>query len=249
MDYTNVLTSLLRMYRRQMDSDREVARFYAKCRDGTATYTDVYALADKAGIKMSGLLKKQILETFPNGVPPEAVDAILPPMLREQCETVLVGADRVQTIANTKAGVRLKPVDMVPDEERILGLTEHFKESGFTDEAAGLITNLSRSAVDESIRANAEFQNDSGMKVTVTRTYDDVGLNDGKTPCQWCLDRCGEDVPYSEAFSRGMFERHEGCGCIIDIKSAKGSKRQTDWTRNKWEDSPEVLNRRKTIGL
>lgn len=249
MEFTDVLNPLLRLFQREMDSDREVARFYAKCRDGTATYSDVYVLADKAGVKMSDALKKQLLDTFSNGIPPEAVDAIVPAALRESCDVVITGADRVQTIMNTKARVRLKPVELDPDEDRIFGLAEHFKETGITDEAADLITNLTRSTVDNSIRSNAEFQTDCGMRVTVTRIYDDVGLNHRKEPCQWCLDRCGENVPYLDAFMKGMFERHEGCGCIIDIKSAKGSKRQTDWTRNKWEDSPEVLNRRKTIGL
>ena len=249
MEYETQLKSLLKMFQKQMDSDRDVAKFYAKCRDGTATYADVYTLADKAGVKMSDLLKKQILEQFPNGIPPEAVDAIIPPALREQCDAVIAGADRVQTIVNKKAGIGIAPAEMHPDEDRILGLAEHFKESGFTDEAVELITNLSKATVDETIRTNAEFQNDSGMKVTVTRIYDDVGVNHGKDPCQWCLDRCGENVPYSTAVEMGMFERHPGCGCRIEYHTAKGSKIQSNWKHNVWMDSDSILKFRRGLGL
>jgi hypothetical protein len=249
MEYTVQLNSLIKLFRQYMNDDKDVTRFYARCRDGTATYKDVYDLADKAGVKMSDLLKKQILDQFPNGIPPEAVDAIIQPALREQCDAVIAGADRVQALVNKKAGIGIAPAEMHPDEDRILGLAEHFKESGFTNEAAELITNLSKATVDETIRTNAEFQNDSGMKVTVTRVYDDVGLNHGKDPCQWCLDRCGENVPYSTAVDMGMFERHPGCGCRIEYHTAKGSKIQSNWRHNVWMDSDAILKFRRGLGL
>jgi len=249
MEYTEILNVLLKMFQKQIDSDKTVRRFYAKVRDGTATYKDVYDLAAKAGSSMYNLLHDAFLEQFPNGIPPEAINVIIPPALREQCETVISGADQVQSLVNKAAGVRLSPVQIVPNEERIAGLAEHFKTDGFTEEANELITNLSRSTVDDTIESNAEFQKGSGMKVTVTRIYDGVGVNHGRDPCQWCLDRCGEDVDFAEAKQMGMFERHTGCGCTIEYKSVKGTKRQTDWTRNVWADSEEILKRRRSIGL
>ena len=246
MEYETQLKSLLKMFQKQMDSDRDVAKFYAKCRDGTATYADVYTLADKAGVKMSDLLKKQILEQFPNGIPPEAVDAIIPPALREQCDAVIAGADRVQTIVNKKAGIGIAPAEMHPDEDRILGLAEHFKESGFTDEAVELITNLSKATVDETIRTNAEFQNDSGMKVTVTRIYDEKVK---KKITGIIGDLITTDRKYSTAVEMGMFERHPGCGCRIEYHTAKGSKIQSNWKHNVWMDSDSILKFRRGLGL
>jgi hypothetical protein len=232
-----------------MNSDKEVARFYARCRDGTATYKDAYAFADKTGKMMTQSIRDRILAEYPNGIPPEAIDEIVPPALREQCKMVLAGSEQVQGIVNKKAKIGLSPVDIDLDEDRILGLAEHFKESGITDEALELITNLSKSNVDETIRENAEFQNDSGLAVTVRRVYDDVGVNHRKEPCQWCLDRCGENVPYSTAVDMGMFERHPGCGCRIEYHTAKGTKVQSNWRHNVWMDSDAILKFRRELGL
>ncbi len=74
------------------------------------------------------------------------------------------------------------------------------------------------SRVDDIEKINAEFQSDAGYKRTVPRYYDGVGLSEGRV-CEWCLDKCGVDVPYDEAYEQGMFARHEGCGCIIEYNN------------------------------
>ena len=75
--------------------------------------------------------------------------------------------------------------------------------------------------VDTNIRSNASFQSKNGIQITVSRYYDDIGLRNRTQKCQWCLSRTGIDVPYQEAVNRGMFERHEGCGCKIIYKTNK----------------------------
>lgn len=75
--------------------------------------------------------------------------------------------------------------------------------------------------VDTNIRSNASFQSKNGIQITVSRYYDDIGLRNRTQKCQWCLQRTGIDVPYQEAVNRGMFERHEGCGCKIIYKTNK----------------------------
>ena len=75
--------------------------------------------------------------------------------------------------------------------------------------------------VDTNIRSNTSFQSKNGIQITVSRYYDDIGLRNRTQKCQWCLSRTGVDVPYQEAVNRGMFERHEGCGCKIIYKTNK----------------------------
>lgn len=94
----------------------------------------------------------------------------------------------------------------------------------------------SNSRVDDIERTNAEFQSNAGYKITVSRYYDGVGLSEGRV-CEWCLDKCGVDVPYDEAYENGMFARHEGCGCIIEYnnngeKSYQSSKGGYDSWKN-----------------
>jgi len=105
-------------------------------------------------------------------------------------------------------------------------------------------------SVDDSIQKNAENASNAGLETFVTRRYDGVGLSGGRT-CQWCLDRCGEDMPYREAQEKGAFQRHPGCGCELLYITEKGVQRQTDWTKNTWSDfqSKETLEQRKKTGI
>ena len=82
----------------------------------------------------------------------------------------------------------------------------------------------SRKSVDDSLKYNADNASGAGLEVRVTRIYDGVGVNHGKSECQWCLDRCGEDMPLETAYEIGAFQRHPGCGCTIEYTSKKSGK-------------------------
>ena len=96
--------------------------------------------------------------------------------------------------------------------------------------------------VDTVQQANARFQSDANYSITVSRTYDGKGLSDGRT-CKWCLSRVGHNVPYNEAYKRGMFQRHEGCHCIIEYNN-NGNKtyQTTKGGRNSWQLVQEQEN-------
>ena len=94
---------------------------------------------------------------------------------------------------------------------------------------------------------------ESGINVLVSREYDDVGVHTtdkgGGDVCHWCLERCGTDVPYDEAYDMGMFERHPGCGCIITYTTKRGVVIQGkgDWETNRWINLREDKEREKRI--
>ena len=245
MENDELLDLMLKAFRKAIGNDPISSKFQAKVKKGIARYADVLKYAERTGIHLTDTLKAQIMTAYPNGIPPD----VLQQLLRDGCRTVLDRADQVQKVINQSAGIRMNPVQVPIDDDRIRGLVEHIKDSDVLDETKNLITNLVESHVDDAIKDNASFQLNSGMEVTVTRRYDDVGVNHRKDDCQWCLDRCGENVPYKEAVAMGMFQRHPGCGCIIEYNTSKGTQRQADWTRNSWEDSSSTLERRKTIGL
>lgn len=109
----------------------------------------------------------------------------------------------------------------------------------------------SQKTADRTMQMNAEFQSRAGMQVLVSREYDNVGVHTtdkgGGETCQWCLSRCGSDVPYQEAYARGMFERHPGCGCVITYKSAKGTYTQGkgQWESNSWKSENAILREKR----
>ena len=75
----------------------------------------------------------------------------------------------------------------------------------------------------DSLYKNAENASGAGIEVRVTRTYDGIGLSNNRQ-CEWCLERCGIDMPYQKAYEKGAFERHPGCNCLIEYTSKKGEK-------------------------
>ena len=52
-----------------------------------------------------------------------------------------------------------------------------------------------------------------------------------------------------EAYDRGMFERHPGCGCIITYKTKRGIFRQGkgDWEHNQWTEESERKTQKRIL--
>lgn len=118
------------------------------------------------------------------------------------------------------------------------------------DEANRLVSTLntmSKKTMDDSIRHNAENVSSVGLEVRVTRVYDGIGLSGGRR-CEWCLERCGENMTLEEAYRIGAFQRHEGCECIIEYTSKKGIRTIQTGKYKGWNFSEE-LEKRKNIGL
>ena len=83
------------------------------------------------------------------------------------------------------------------------------------------VTTMSQKAIDDSFRHNVENASGAGLEVTVSRTYDEVGLS-GDRVCQWCKDRECTCVTLQKAYEIGAFQRHNGCGCVIEYASMRG---------------------------
>ena len=118
------------------------------------------------------------------------------------------------------------------------------------DEANRLVSTLntmSKKTMDDSIRHNAENVSSAGLEVRVTRVYDGIGLSGGRR-CEWCLERCGENMTLEEAYRIGAFQRHEGCECIVEYTSNKGVKSIQTGKYSGWNYADE-LEKRKSIGL
>lgn len=97
--------------------------------------------------------------------------------------------------------------------------------------------------IDTVQQANAKFQSQAGYGITVSRTYDGNGLSDGRT-CKWCLERVGSNIPYDEAYKKGMFQRHEGCHCVIEYNnSGERSYQSSSGGRESWASQQDWMGK------
>lgn len=111
-----------------------------------------------------------------------------------------------------------------------------------------IVTSALKSS-DQSMQKNAGAAENVGLEVRVTRTYDGVGLSGGRQ-CKWCMERCGSDMTLSEAYRKGAFQRHPGCGCEIKYTSEKGviTVQTKSGGRDSWVRRFD-LERRKGYGI
>ena len=185
------------------------------------SYSDAHKFADEAADLMFDVLK-----LYTNGhtdiTRDEAVQIFTAVMKKNHEEVVKVCA-RAQNDMYRKAGVGLKAITPDFNAEKVRSLAEVISESEeVTDDyLRGLIKNNSLGVVDETLRVNAAAASNMGLAVHITRTYDDVGLHNGKDVCKWCMDRAGDWTDYAEAYQAGAFERHPGCGCLIEYHVGK----------------------------
>lgn len=225
-------------YRRRLQNDIQINQIRKKVADGDLAALQKYSM--RAGKLSVDLLQESFSDGDQNDIK-QALEAVF----QANYQAVANASQAAQKAANQAAGLGIQA--SVSDYEDIADDIAN-KLSGYEDVREGLdkmandIVLQSQKYADESERKSASFANDSGLEVLVSREYDDVGVHTtdkgGGQPCQWCLDRCGTDVPYQEAYDRGMFERHPGCGCIITYKTKRGIFRQGkgDWEQNQWAE-------------
>ena len=195
---------------------------YGKVSTGTATYQEAGQFASMSGEHIGNILVRNLDEVYPNGITvAEAMD-LIPPPLRKNEEYVANVTVRIQKTMNEKAGVGLKALPGEMDAGKVTDLAENIASGISPEQVLKECENISRKIVDDAAQKNAAMQARVGMRILVTREYDDVGVHNGKDRCQWCLDRCGTDMSYDEAYAKGAFERHPGCGCIITYTNKQG---------------------------
>lgn len=183
-------------------------------------YKDAQEFADKAGSLLCDVLKMYM---DPSTVTQEEALTIFSAVLKKNYSEVADICNKVQRRMYADAGVGLNALTPEFNAGKARGLATAITDAEtVTDEyIKSLVVNNSRSVVDDAIRINAAAGENVGMAVHITRKYDDVGLHNGKDPCEWCLAREGEWDNYEEAYNAGVFERHPGCACTITYEVGK----------------------------
>ena len=206
---------IIRIYQTMMRNDKQAQSLAEAARD----MKSAEKYAERAGDNMMRAIKNSVELS---GMSEEEAKPIVTALLNKVHNDAVRIAQRAQRNINERAGNGLGTLAAEFDKHLAETIAEDVAGKELTD---GYIRNRiihsARKAVDDTIAANARAHEDMGLVVHITRTYDDVGLHDGKDQCEWCLERCGEWDNYEDAYNAGAFERHPGCGCIIDYHVGK----------------------------
>ena len=239
------------VYLQLIENDTELKRLRKSIESGKASYDAAQKYSER-----SGQLAKKAISQVSNG-DLTITQEILNPILEANYQDILNVASQAQNVIYETANVNLKPATVAYDNTYAEDISSKLESYDDVDEALNVMENTfisaSQNYVDEIGRRSAKFMDEAGINVLVSREYDDVGAHatdkGGGDVCHWCLERCGTDVPYDEAYDMGMFERHPGCGCIITYTTKRGVVIQGkgDWETNRWINLREDKEREKRI--
>ena len=205
-----------------------------------ATYPAALDYADLVGGALAEAFRLHLsADTLPDGrMYWNIADRVLRPLLEEDHALVADAAAAVQQQLNEAAGLRLLAQRVPVDEDRIDGIlnkvcaAEHYEDVTYMlDEP---VRTFSRMAVDDTLKANVQFQGRAGLHPRVVR-------HTTGSCCEWCSRLARSyDYPHVPA---DVYRRHERCRCKVEYDPGDG-RRQNVWDK-KWTEDPETLQARK----
>ena len=234
MDKQDIAPALLESIR------ADFLRLLRNAAPSAATYPAALDYADLVGGALAEAFRLHLsADTLPDGrMYWNIADRVLRPLLEEDHALVADAAAAVQQQLNEAAGLRLLAQRVPVNEDRIDGIlnkvcaAEHYEDVAYMlDEP---VRTFSRMAVDDTLKANVQFQGRAGLHPRVVRRT--TG-----SCCEWCSRLAGSyDYPHVPA---DVYRRHERCRCKVEYDPGDG-RRQNVWDK-KWTEDEEALQTRK----
>lgn len=192
-----------------------------------ATYPGAQAYAEQVGEALAESFRRHLSSAaLPDGrLYWNIADRAVRPLLEEDHALVSAAAARAQQAMNDAAGIGLKAQPAPVDSQRIDGILNRVVSAERYDDAAWVldepVKTFSRSAVDETLRRNVEFQGKAGLSPRIIRRAE-------SHCCKWCSGLEGvytyPDVP------KDVYRRHANCRCSVEY-DPRGGKRKTLWSK------------------
>lgn len=210
-----------------------------------ANYVDANNFAIEVGNILSDIFEETIdVSVLPDGrMYYNIADRILNPTMAKNYELITGYAMDVQRNLNTKAGLHLKPQIPELNQDRIDGIVNRISSEMDFEVIKWIlgdpIVTFSQSVVDDSVKANADFQAGAGLQPILTRKLR------GKA-CKWCRALAGA-YDYSN-LPKEIYQRHENCRCTIEYDPGDG-KRKIIPPRKNSPGKKQKIEARKQIGI
>lgn len=231
-------------YQDLIEHDEVLSGLTAKISE-SGTWDDAQMYAGRiAAHRSNSLLDNIKVEDLPNGqMYYNIANRIIPPALRSDYDRVAEICMQVQEQVNEAARIGIKAQKPELNEDRIDGIVNRISSEPYNDVKWLLdapIDNFLRSAVDDTVKANADFHYKSGLNPVIKRT------TDGKC-CDWCSKRAGT-YPYKPDMDREVFRRHENCGCTVAYYPDVNSKRRQNVWDKQWAETSAPNNKFESLG-
>src|SRR5690625_7061188 len=223
-----LLESIEQDFNRELKRNKKIKKLKKMVESKKATYIQANQYATEVGAILAKVFKERINSNIlPDGkMYYNIAERILTPTLTNNHEIVTKLSAEIQEHLNQSIGLGLKGIEAEVNQFRIESIINRVvAEEKFDDVAwilAEPIINFTQSAVDATIKANVDFQGESGLHPKIIRTVH------GADPCDWCLEMAGTykypNVP------DGVYARHDRCRCTVEYDPGD-ARRQDVWTK------------------
>ena len=184
----DIVPSLLEEIQKQFDEEikanEKIKSILIKQKQGAVDYTDSLSFAKELGVSLKKVIQENINEEMlPDGkMYYNIAQRLLEPMIKQNYDLVSKQCEATQNILNKKADLGLKAIVPEYNKEKTASIIDYIsnadkysqREKSFLD---SLETNA-KSVVDDSVRKNADFHYNAGLRPKIIRT------TVGKT-CKW----------------------------------------------------------------
>lgn len=241
-----LLEQIQKEFEEQTLNSKKLKSVFSLLKNKKATYLDVNDFAIEVGEILADVLGRNItVDVLPDGkMYFNIAERILNPTMQNNYNLISDFAVDVQSQLNQEANLKLKGQKAELNQDKIDGIINRVSnESDFETIKWILddpIINFSQSVVDDSIKANADFHYNAGLKPNIIRRL-------GGDACEWCKNLAGIYPYHSEP--KEVYQRHERCRCTVDYRPSD-ARRQNVWTKA-WRDplKAEKIANRKTLNL
>lgn len=236
--YVNILQDIKDEFTSRYQSNTKIRSLLAKIHSGKGTYEDASEASRLLGSELSEIYTAKMKDAYGVNMPADTaeIDSVLRQTLKHDYDTITELSKTTQKGLNKAAGINMNAVVPNYNENRAEGIITRVDEFSRRDPDAALhelrnnIVNYSMSVVDDSVKANAEYQFKSGLVPKITRKMQ------GFHPCKWCQSLSGTyeypDVPDD------VYRRHQNCYCTV-VYTPVGSKKSQDVWSKKWGKEKE----------
>lgn len=228
-----LLEQLQSLFAQNLGDRPRAAELLEKIKTGGAGYADAGDYAEEVGRALADAFATLTGEALPDGrMYWNIADRVVRPLLETDHDLVTDAAVQVQQALNNAAGLGLKPQTAPLNTDRVDGLLNRLAAAPQFSDVAWLlqepVVTFSRSAVDETLKANVDFQGKAGLRPKVVRRAE-------ATACKWCRALVGSyeypDVPDN------VYRKHRDCHCVVEYDPGTG--RRQDVHKKTWTSSPQ----------
>lgn len=245
-----LLERIRRRFAQNLSGSEKATALLAKLQNGAAAYQDAGDYAYEVGAALATALGDNLsAAVLPEGrMYWNIAQRVIAPLLRKDHDLVSEYAATMQTALNKAAGLGLQAQAAAFNQSRVQGILDKVSSAPNFDDVAWVldepIKTFSQAVVDDTLKANVEFQGRAGLRPKIIRTAE-------SRCCEWCSRM--EGVYEYPGVPKDVYRRHSRCRCVVEYDPGSGKrqgKRQDVWSK-RWTSQEEraTIEARKAVGL